>query len=162
METTTSCLYRVKNIMVYMNHFKATLNRLADADKSVRELIFNIYKQSEALSKLLEELAYKLNYSSATDEDDAQSNRRQSDRLKVEAEGIFIINNSAEKSYQLQDLSETGMKIIGDKPVKTGETADIIISSPFLRNTIHKNAQIVWDKQLDDNLWVAGVEFDKE
>jgi hypothetical protein len=157
-DTVVSCVYRVKNIPVYMSHFKGALYRLTDYDESAKGLIADISQDSEKLAKKIEQLMQKIK-KAPVEEAKIPSNRRQCERLKVEGEGTLIINNNIEKTYQLKDLSSKGLCIIGDHMIQMDASVDIVIASPFLRNSVYKNVRVAWNKKLDQDLWEGGIEF---
>ena len=91
------------------------------------------------------------------------SYRRSYQRFILDASATLIINKGKEEPSILRDLCPRGAGVFTHYPFKKNENVAIIIKVPYLFNSpVHKEAEVVWSKKIDKNLWQGGLDFGEE
>lgn len=85
-------------------------------------------------------------------------NRRSYTRYIVEAAAILVVGNGSRVPVILRDLCARGAGIFSNHPLATNDKVEIIIDS-FLKQPVSRKANVVWSKEVDRNLWRAGLDF---
>ena len=64
-------------------------------------------------------------------------------------------------AVELLDISETGIGLILNVPLKPRDEVEVVIPGHGQRKTIKQIARVCWCLQLQDNRFCAGLTFDK-
>lgn len=85
--------------------------------------------------------------------------RRSYERYKLEDSAILILNRKLEKSSILRDLSARGVGFVCDFPLKSNDKIEIIIKSSIFKNSMRKEANVIWCSKIEDHLYRVGSDF---
>lgn len=83
--------------------------------------------------------------------------RRSFFRYIVEASANLIINK-LKKPVIVKDLCPRGANIFSNYPLEVSKEIEIEIVS-FFEKPVYRKARVVWAKEIDNNLWQAGLDF---
>ena len=83
--------------------------------------------------------------------------RRSFFRYIVEASANLIIDK-LRTPVIVKDLCSRGVCIFSNLPLEVSREIEIEIVS-FFDKPVYRKAKIVWSKEIDDNLWQAGLDF---
>ena len=86
--------------------------------------------------------------------------RRDYRRFILDAQATLLINKTKEEPSILTDLCPRGSGIVTNYPIEQEERLAVLFKIPYLfRDTVYKEAKVVWCKRLAENLWKAGLDF---
>lgn len=153
--TLVACLYRIKGAGLFVQSFKDYLLRGAGQDQDLKSLIQEITDDSAALAVKVEKLLKKINSRKLNQV--VAENRRREERFSAEGEATVLVNSSTKKTYLLKNLSREGVGLVGSHALRAGDKVDVIVLSPFLKNSVYEGASVRWGNQVEENLWEGGV-----
>ena len=86
--------------------------------------------------------------------------RRDYKRFIVNDSASLVTDNGVERPLILEDLSARGAGVIGNYPFQINEEVSVVIYAPFFFDKpALKEAKTVWCKEINENLWQAGLDF---
>jgi hypothetical protein len=86
--------------------------------------------------------------------------RRSGVRFELNTSAVITTSPNSHERFMLKDVSCRGVGIIGYQPFKLAEKVLINFQIPaFFSQPIRKNAKVAWSKQINGNLWEAGLDF---
>ena len=85
--------------------------------------------------------------------------RRSYERYKLDDSAVLILNKKFEKPLFLRDLSVMGVGFVCNVLLKSSDKIEIIIKSALFRNSMRKEANVIWCSKIGDNLYRAGLDF---
>lgn len=91
------------------------------------------------------------------DEDYVVPNRRTFFRYIIEASANLIINKFRNPVI-VRDLCCRGASIFCNLPLEVSKVIEIEITS-FFDKPVYRKAKVIWIKEVDRNLWQAGLDF---
>lgn len=91
------------------------------------------------------------------DEDYVVPYRRSFFRYVVEASANLIINK-LRKPVIVKDLCPRGASIFCNYPLEVSKEIELEIIS-FFDEPVYRKAKVVWSKEVETNLWQAGLDF---
>jgi hypothetical protein len=155
-ETISVSWYRIKGIAIYFKYFKDLLCQCSAQDESMRGFVDDVIQDCERLDEKIRLLLEKVHeISDSTPQ--TSSERRQVTRFNVEGEATLVFNREESKTYAIKDLSLNGVGLIGNHPLDLSNSLDVVIASPFLRNSYFQKVRLAWQKKLGENLWEGGL-----
>ncbi|MBU4304092.1 MAG: PilZ domain-containing protein [Candidatus Omnitrophica bacterium] len=87
--------------------------------------------------------------------------RRKFIRLAVDATVSYKLQDSGNSPAvaELQDISISGVRMVGDKPLVKGALLDIVLRIPGLKEEIKVKGVLKWQRNLGMQIYDTGVEF---
>lgn len=88
--------------------------------------------------------------------------RRAYVRLNMEASAQILQKGKSGSPAEVKDISVRGMRVVVNFPLSIGERMSTVVYSPYVHDPIQHNVSVQWCRQLEGQLWEAGVEFAPE
>jgi len=86
--------------------------------------------------------------------------RRSGERFEATSSAVVTTDCNRQERFMLKDVSCRGVGIVGYHPLQIADRVLINFQIPSVFNQpIRKNAKVAWSKQINADLWEAGLDF---
>ena len=72
---------------------------------------------------------------------------------------ILSLGDLIEKPLLLRDLSSRGAGIVSYYPLHVNGLITIILAIPFLKESVSRQARVIWSRKIDNHCWGSGIDF---